>query len=68
MKAYFCSTEVFVKQSNLNTKALEGTVFLQGIFFAHETEISNLFTGTKNKFYTNPNSPNIEQWKRNPKK
>lgn len=44
-----------------------GDVFLHGLFFAHETEENNLYTGSVGPFYKNPSKNEImRQWFRLP--
>ena len=66
----YYSSEVLSSQFNLKPSSkLEGTIFLHGIFFAHEDERdTGAFVGSKAEYYVNPKEPNKERWIRNPKK
>ena len=65
----YYSSEILSSQFNLNRSSkLEGNIFIHGIFFAHELERSFITIGSNEEYYVNPDEPNKEEWKRNPKK
>jgi len=70
----YYSSEIKLKQDNklLIKKdkygGLNASVFIHGIFFAHEVEKNSIFTGNNDSFYKNPKEPNKRLWRRYPKK
>ncbi|GEM_PF-1142972 len=70
----YYSSEIKLKQDNRllvkknNSGGLTASIFIHGLFFAHEVEKSSIFTGNNDSFYKNPKEPNKRLWRRYPKK
>jgi hypothetical protein len=65
----YYSAEVKLSESNkTNNGTLDCSVFVHGLFFAHQPEKSGMLTGSLGSFYKNPKKPNSQSWTRNPEK
>jgi hypothetical protein len=65
----YYSSEVKLKDCKKNAqKGLICSIFVHGLFFAHEVERDVYTTGSTNNFYVNPKNPNSKVWERYPQK
>jgi len=65
----YYSSEVKLKDCKKNAqKGINCSIFIHGLFFAHEVEKETMKAGTKGSFYENPNPSNSKIWERYPKK
>ena len=65
----YYSSEVKLKNSKKNSqKGLNCSIFVHGLFFAHEVEPNSFTKGTTANFNINPDTPNNKTWERYPEK
>ncbi|MDQ0593199.1 hypothetical protein QFZ37_001568 [Chryseobacterium ginsenosidimutans] len=65
----YYSSEVKLKDCKKNAqKGINCSIFVHGLFFAHEVEREAMTTGATDNFYVNPKTPNNKIWERYPQK